>query len=98
MRNKVTRKRPRKNRNPIPVVRKRKNTLPFKKIQNRAAPPPSNPLVGFLGESPDDVDSRLWQIAQQLSQKPFDAKRFRADLLLKLRRVPYSEPRDPDRR
>ncbi len=57
----------------------------------------ANPLTQYLEEE-RDADSRLSRLAQQMSRRPVDLNRCRAELLDKLRRVPYSQPRDPDRR
>jgi len=80
----------RTNNNLILVPRTQKNTSKAEQDLSKF-----NPLIIFLNESADDVDSRLWRIAQTCSQQLFDVDRFRADLLAKLKRVPYSEPRDP---
>ena len=55
-----------------------------------------HPLAAFL-EARDEDDSRLWRLAQQLFKQPFDLDHFRAELLSKLQRVPYSQPQNPDR-
>jgi hypothetical protein len=52
-----------------------------------------HPLTAFLEES-DAADSRLSRLALQISRQPVDLNDFRAELLNKLRRVPYSQPRD----
>jgi hypothetical protein len=97
MRKKDTTKRTRKNTNLAASSRTQKNTHTSKRINHRSVLSSSNPLVSYLGESPDDVDSRLWQLAHQLSRQPFDANAFRDILLAKLRRVPYSQRSDPNR-
>lgn len=55
-------------------------------------------LSALLQVDPDHSESRLWRLAQQMSSRPVDLGRFRADVLTKLRRVAYSQPRDPHRR
>ncbi len=94
MRDGNTTKRTRKNSNPVQVARTQKNTHPTKRLLHRSALSSSNLLVAFLSESPDDVDSRLWQLAQQMSRQPFDVNVFRVNLLTKLQRVPYSGSSD----
>lgn len=62
--------------------------------KNTALP---NPLIAYLEEL-DDIDSRLARVAHQKSKESLDLKSLRADLLDRLRRVYYSQPRDPNRR
>lgn len=68
----------------LPLNRARKNTAL------------AHPLTAFL-EAGDAADSRLSRLARQLSRQPFDLNHFREELLNKLKRVPYSQPRDLDR-
>jgi hypothetical protein len=68
----------------LPLNRARKNTAL------------AHPLTIFL-EAGDADDSRLSRLARQLSRQPVDLNHFREELLNKLKRVPYSQPRDLDR-
>lgn len=54
----------------------------------------AHPLTAFLEED-DASDSRLSRLARQLSKQPVDQNHFRAELLNKLQRVPYSQPKNP---
>ena len=55
-----------------------------------------NMITRFLSDTADDVETRLSLLAQQKLQAA-DLERFKSDLLTKLKRVPYSQPRDPSR-
>jgi len=68
-----------------PLIRAQKNTAP------------SHPLTVFLNDA-DEADTRLSRLARQISRQPLDLNLFRAELLDKLHRVPYTQPRDPNRR
>jgi hypothetical protein len=73
---------------------KRPLRLPLNRARKNAAL--AHPLTAFL-EASDAADSRLSQLARQLSRQPFDLNHFREELLNKLKRVPYSQPREPVR-
>lgn len=71
-------------RHPHPLIRRaRKN--------NGVAP-----LRQFIEETAPQGE-RLSQVALQVFERPFDIAGFRSALEEKLRQVPYSKPRDPDR-
>jgi hypothetical protein len=76
----------------------RKSNRPLSLHLNRAQKNNSqlHPLTSFLQDD-SDANSRLWRLAQQLSKPTFDLNHFRAEILGKLCRVPYSPTRYPDR-
>lgn len=55
----------------------------------------SHPLTVFLNDA-DEADTRLSRLARQISRQPMDLNHFRAELLDKLKRVSYTQPRFPD--
>lgn len=66
---------------------------PFRlRLKSRKNTALSNPLIAYL-QDPDDDNSQLARVAHQKSKESFDPKSFRADLLDRLRRVYYSEPK-----
>ncbi len=83
-----------RDRGGIPSLREQKNTFPSKRKRKRKIPAEPNPLPVFLRQSPDDNQSRLWEVAQRAIAAPVDLHQLETDLIAKLKRLSYPQPDD----